>query len=265
MKVSIWEDTYEGVTASQIYTRLAENDNYTEVTDDEGRLILPEVIRRAFERMGFDGIIDKSVDAKFPTMRGIQGATHYIVFRPEQIKSALGNRGTFDPGDADILAAIGPQDNVTPLRPGGMSPPVGQPAPVLNYIGTSLIADDSVTTTAEQLYQDYQGWANSQGMTALSPTAFGEAMRAAGLPPIQIAGKSRYLVGIRGAEPDEPGSKLGLLLRRAKQLFSKGGIPKAKVTEQTGWYLDDNSQWQFKMTEAAKAMIEGKSKTDTKK
>jgi len=31
-----------------------------------------------------------------------EGGTTYIAFRPEQIKSAIGNRGTFDPSDTDI-------------------------------------------------------------------------------------------------------------------------------------------------------------------
>ena len=48
--------------------------------------------RRLMNRAGDrDGII----------VRG-NGSTVFVAFRPEQIKSATGNRGTFDPGDADI-------------------------------------------------------------------------------------------------------------------------------------------------------------------
>lgn len=48
----------------------------------------PEVIKEA-KAAGHDGIIDARGD--------------YVVFSPEQIKSAIGNRGTFDPNDPSIL------------------------------------------------------------------------------------------------------------------------------------------------------------------
>ena len=44
---------------------------------------------------GHDGLIARNYDDG-------SVATHFIVFRPEQIKSAIGNRGTFDPQDPDI-------------------------------------------------------------------------------------------------------------------------------------------------------------------
>src|SRR5690606_31070819 len=34
---------------------------------------------------------------------GLFSTTQYVAFRPEQIKSATGNRGTFDPNDPSIL------------------------------------------------------------------------------------------------------------------------------------------------------------------
>ena len=60
-----------------------------ELTDDNGNLAINEVIRLAFEKIGFDGIIDSSVYYKFRNMSGMDsGTTHYIVFNSEQIKSA---------------------------------------------------------------------------------------------------------------------------------------------------------------------------------
>ena len=60
-----------------------------ELTDENGDLALNEVIRLAFEQIGFDGIIDTSVYYKFRNMNGMDsGTTHYIVFDSEQIKSA---------------------------------------------------------------------------------------------------------------------------------------------------------------------------------
>lgn len=49
-----------------------------------------------YERLTIDQIIAEGYD-------GIQLDDDYIVFSPEQIKSAVGNRGTFDPADPNIL------------------------------------------------------------------------------------------------------------------------------------------------------------------
>jgi len=57
------------------------------------------------KRNGHDGLIVKNLDdaaglAHMP-------ATHYMVFHPHQIKSAIGNQGTFDPKSPDITKARG--------------------------------------------------------------------------------------------------------------------------------------------------------------
>ena len=49
-----------------------------------------EVMRTSVEeylRQGYDGIIDTSVKEKFPNQNLEEGTTHYVVFKPEQIKS----------------------------------------------------------------------------------------------------------------------------------------------------------------------------------
>ena len=81
-------------------------------TDETGALASSEILRRAIEGMGFDGII-MDAGAAFGVgrgagrpMEGVEGATHYIAFRPNQIKSATGNRGTFDPASPDIRFAL---------------------------------------------------------------------------------------------------------------------------------------------------------------
>ena len=71
-----------------------------------------EVIRQAFEEIGFDGAILTNVEGEFGTKRkygtgmaGIDAQTiHYMAFRPDQMKSALGNCGTFDAANADLVA-----------------------------------------------------------------------------------------------------------------------------------------------------------------
>jgi len=52
-----------------------------------------EFITEALERAGYDGRI---IDGEYPS------DTVYVAFRPEQIKSATGNIGTFDPTNPDI-------------------------------------------------------------------------------------------------------------------------------------------------------------------
>ena len=55
-------------------------------------------------RRGYDGLIVKGVwDTGLGKPRKGRGVGDtYVAFAPEQIKSAIGNRGTFDPDDADI-------------------------------------------------------------------------------------------------------------------------------------------------------------------
>jgi hypothetical protein len=57
----------------------------------------PEQYRERMKAMGYDGIVLRDVN-----LDGIK-QTAYIAFEPEQIKSAIGNRGTFDPTDPNIL------------------------------------------------------------------------------------------------------------------------------------------------------------------
>lgn len=85
--------------------------------DDNGNLNGNEIIRTAIERMGYDGILDGTVDEKFgykkglgKPMKGVGPSTvHVIAFWPEQVKSATGNRGTFTKGSRSMLEAEAPE------------------------------------------------------------------------------------------------------------------------------------------------------------
>ena len=55
-----------------------------------------EAIQRAIDD-GFDGVIEGRVD-----WRGKHSHTHYIVFDPRQVKSAIGNNGQFDGNNPDV-------------------------------------------------------------------------------------------------------------------------------------------------------------------
>jgi len=62
-----------------------------------------DLIARA-ERLGHDGLIFRNViDPGYADTAASENVSDiYAVFRPEQIKSATGNRGTFDPNNPDI-------------------------------------------------------------------------------------------------------------------------------------------------------------------
>jgi hypothetical protein len=58
------------------------------------------------EERGFDGVIITNLRDDNSGNGGEAAETHYAVLRPEQIKSAIGNAGTFDPDNADIRFSI---------------------------------------------------------------------------------------------------------------------------------------------------------------
>jgi len=70
------------------------NDLYLE--DENGNLIGNEVVRQVIESLGYDGIIDPTVSGKW-NMDIEPGTTHYIVFKPNQIKSVTNQNPTDNP------------------------------------------------------------------------------------------------------------------------------------------------------------------------
>lgn len=63
------------------------------------------LIARAYQLCGFDGIVQKGVESQFRGMNLSQGTTHYIVWNPRQIKSAIGNNGNFNPRSPKMTAS----------------------------------------------------------------------------------------------------------------------------------------------------------------
>jgi hypothetical protein len=75
-----------------------------------------DAIRQA-RANGNDGVIFVGVKPNIPR-RGSdpesrQRVTNYVVFAPEQIKSAIGNQGTFDPNNPDIRRSVTPSSQPT--------------------------------------------------------------------------------------------------------------------------------------------------------
>ena len=105
-------ELYEPMTASELIDTLQGAGVLAYAVDEQGDIAGSEFLRAVFEEMGFDGIIDSTVDRKFGSQRRIgrpmegmnPDTVHYIAFRPEQIKSAIGNDGTFDANDPSVLS-----------------------------------------------------------------------------------------------------------------------------------------------------------------
>lgn len=121
LELILWEDRYAevdvpgvfqrvreclldapGLYADEVISRLNGLDELGYVIDcsqSSGlHLCRNDILRRAFESLGFDGLIDYDVGKKFHFMQGVDASTfHAVVFSPHQVKSALGNVGWFDP------------------------------------------------------------------------------------------------------------------------------------------------------------------------
>ena len=76
--------------------QLKANINNLYLEDSEGNLVGNEVTRQIIESLGYDGIIDNTVSTKF-NMNLEEGTTHYIVFKPNQIKSIDNQNPTDNP------------------------------------------------------------------------------------------------------------------------------------------------------------------------
>ena len=94
---SFWEDT-GGIRDEFAVSRMVEDPEelteekfYEFVKDGAWAAIEADEFVEYLRASGYDGIVVKE-----------GGVTNYAVFEPTQIKSAIGNRGTFDPADSDI-------------------------------------------------------------------------------------------------------------------------------------------------------------------
>lgn len=97
-------------------------------------------IHDTIRRSGFDGIIAHRPD----------GSKEYVAFHPTQVKSAIGNRGTFDPADPDMTRAEG--GRIGKAYGGSYVPQAfGQPAPQLAVAAAPAIQRREGQSTLETL------------------------------------------------------------------------------------------------------------------
>lgn len=92
------ELAYEGVGISEAKERLM-----VYSSADNGDFADNELLRCVIEACGFDGIIDSTVSDKFANMNIEEGTSHFIAFKPNQIKSATDNTGEFSSDNPSIL------------------------------------------------------------------------------------------------------------------------------------------------------------------
>ncbi len=117
--------------------------------------------------MGFDG-----VEKVFP-----DGEKHYVAFFPEQIKSATGNRGTFDPNDPNILhqnkrgsLRIGPnrQMRIDLLKHADLSTFLHETGHFYLEVLHDLAASPDAPKQLADDYQTVRNWLGAKGTKALT-------------------------------------------------------------------------------------------------
>lgn len=102
----LWEAVNEGGIDIE---QLKANINNLYLEDSEGNLVGSEVTRQIIESLGYDGIIDNTVSSKFSNMGLEEGTTHYIVFKPNQIKSVSNQTPTDNP---DIRYSVSEETDI---------------------------------------------------------------------------------------------------------------------------------------------------------
>ena len=102
----VWTRAMEHIGDSEFSAEQFENAvrKDDEMIDDE--VMVGTFLASVYQNMGFDGIIMQNVDKQFSNMGISAGTSHYIVWNPRQIKSALGNSGKFSPRSPRMTAGI---------------------------------------------------------------------------------------------------------------------------------------------------------------
>ena len=102
------ERHYEGGTVLPVYLRIekplkvnAKGETWRDI-EFKGEIVTTNDLATYAQRHGYDGVIVSNVIDKGRGRVEKAKATVYIALNPTQIKSATGNRGTFDPADPDI-------------------------------------------------------------------------------------------------------------------------------------------------------------------
>ncbi|MFQ5645155.1 MAG: hypothetical protein ACE5FQ_15875, partial [Thiogranum sp.] len=100
----VMPEAFFGASIYPVYLQI-KNPLVADLTKPRARQSIAALAEKA-KKKGHDGII---VKVRAHEREGIPERYEYGVFRPEQIKSAIGNRGTFDPSDPNIMYSEQPE------------------------------------------------------------------------------------------------------------------------------------------------------------
>jgi hypothetical protein len=111
---------------------------------------MPEKVTKLLQSMGYDGVKD--------TGGKLGGAAHpvWIAFEPNQVKSAIANRGTFSPQSANILESRPLEDRISQRRPTAVNAKENSLTDDLK-INTQAIRDAGADTTVANAVRQYPG------------------------------------------------------------------------------------------------------------
>jgi hypothetical protein len=130
------------IPANELIKRIREHDGVYEIMDENGDNAYAEVLRQAFETMGYDGIVDYGVNSRWKWIKH-ENVEHFIAFRPNQIKSVF-NRGTWSSRLDDIHYQVSTDDPVTSPKfrawfsDGILQTADGEPLPVFHATGADF-------------------------------------------------------------------------------------------------------------------------------
>jgi hypothetical protein len=130
------------IPANELIKRIREHDGVYEIMDENGDNAYAEVLRQAFETMGYDGIVDYGVNSRWKWIKH-QNVEHFIAFRPNQIKSVF-NRGTWSSRLDDIHYQVSTDDPVSSPKfrawfgDGLLQTADGEPLPVFHATGSDF-------------------------------------------------------------------------------------------------------------------------------
>lgn len=106
------EGVGENIKASTLHSIFKNSSASAFVRNGDNQFVRGDFFRQVMEKMGYDGIIDRTIDKKFGSgrakelgepMTGVNKDTvHYVAFQPNQVKSTF-NGGAFSKDDNRIL------------------------------------------------------------------------------------------------------------------------------------------------------------------
>ncbi len=132
----------DGIEADQLIIKLKDDDRIYDIIDDNGNNLHSELFRQGLETLGYDGIIDRHVNGRWRWIKP-QEVSHYIAFRPNQIKSVF-NRGTWSSRLEDIRYQVEGEDYIKTenfkkwLGDGLLKTADGEPIPVFHATGADF-------------------------------------------------------------------------------------------------------------------------------